>query len=46
MEKNVNVNNQDDIGYTPLHWAIQKRNFEGALMLINTNEINVNVSDC
>ena len=43
MEKSANQNNQDDIGYTALHYAIQKRNYEGALLLLNSNDINVNV---
>lgn len=40
---NANINTQDDMGQTPLHSAIQKRNFEGALLLINSLNINVNV---
>lgn len=44
IEKNANINHQDDLGLTPLHLAIQKRNFEGALLLINSSAINCNVS--
>ena len=37
-------NMQDEIGYTPLHYAAQKSNYEAAYQLINTPGININVT--
>ncbi len=37
-------NAQDENGYTPLHYAAQKNNYEAAYQLINTPGININVT--
>lgn len=44
VKAGANINCHDDVGFTPLHLAIQKRNFEAALLLLNSAGINVNVS--
>jgi ankyrin repeat protein len=43
MEKNANVNVQDETGFTALHYAVQKANYEAVVLLLKTN-CNLNVS--
>lgn len=41
--KKININLQDDKGFTSLHYAVMKKNEHVAMALISTNGINLNV---
>jgi ankyrin repeat protein len=43
MNKQCDVNAQDELGYTALHYVIMRNNFETAKILISTPNIILNV---
>lgn len=44
IENGTNTNHQDETGYTLLHYAAQRNNFEIALKLVNIPGIIISVS--
>ena len=44
MKKEVNLNLQDDQGFTVLHHAVQDNNIEAVKYLINSKNLNYNVN--
>lgn len=45
IDYGANINHQDETGYTLLHYAAQKNNFEIAFKLVNLPGINITVSN-
>ena len=45
IEKFSDINAQDDIGYTPMHYAVIKNNFGGVTLLLNVPGIELNVNN-
>ena len=44
VEKNVDINSQDEIGYSILHHAAAKNNFGAIYFILQKPGVNINVS--
>jgi ankyrin repeat protein len=44
IEKECDLNAQDELGYTALHYAVMKNNFDAVACLIEAQNIDLSVS--